>query len=153
MGIGSVFDRAEWIRVHRKKARQLKPRQITAPNRLTAIARDRRRRAPFVPDRRSDFLMSLNHADKKISGPNGHNAQCPSAAVTGNAGHEGPFACAPPTRGIRKMILFLGLPVALSRDRSRVQPPSSGCGSATMAGRQPPLPRNNALGASDQASR
>jgi hypothetical protein len=97
--------------------------------------------------------VSLNHADKKISGHNGHKAQCPNAAVTGNAGHEGPFACAPPTRGIRKMTLFLGLPVALSRDRSRDQPPSSGYGSATMAGRQPPFPRSNAPGASDQAPR
>jgi hypothetical protein len=66
-----TFDVAEWIRVHRKKMRQLKPRRITAPNRLTAIARDRRRRAPSVPDRRSDFHVSLNHADKKNSGPNG----------------------------------------------------------------------------------
>jgi hypothetical protein len=45
------IDAAEWIRVHKRKTKQLNPRRITAPNRLTAIARERRRRVPVVPDR------------------------------------------------------------------------------------------------------
>jgi hypothetical protein len=45
------IDAAEWIHVHRKKMKQLNPRRITAPNRLTAIARDHRQRAPVVPER------------------------------------------------------------------------------------------------------
>jgi hypothetical protein len=130
------FNVADWVRVHRRKFRQLLPRRYIASHRLTAIARDRLQSPRSIPDRRSGRSDSSKVQKEKIVGPKGHKALWPKSAKSGNAGHEGPCACASPKEGLRSMEIFQGLPVAPPRSRSRSSILFSGRVSA-MAGRQP----------------
>jgi hypothetical protein len=133
------FDALEWVRIHRKKMKQVFPRRSLGSHRFTAIPRDRRRSPMSIQHRLSRLKVFSNRIMEPFVGPKGHQALDPNMFESCNAGHQGPYACATPRNGLRSMIAFQGLPVAPPSSHSR-SVTSSPDRLSTMAGRQPPVP-------------
>jgi hypothetical protein len=136
------FDASEWVRIHRKKMKQVFPRRSLGSHRFTAIPRDRRRSPMSIQHCRSRLKVFSNRIMESFVGPKGHQALDPNGLESCNTGHQGPYVCATPREGLRSMITFQGLPVMPPRSHSRSVTLSPDCLS-TMAGRQPLVPRGS----------
>jgi hypothetical protein len=81
------FDASEWVRIHRKKMKQVFPRRSMGSHRFTAIPRDRRRSPLSIQHSRSRLNVFSNRIMGSFVGPKGHQALDPNVFESCNAGH------------------------------------------------------------------